>query len=190
MPWGAVVGAVATAGANKLLSSDENGGAGTTSKEPWAEAAPWLKSNITLGQNLQDKYTAQPFSAGQQTAYGNQYALNDFIRQAAPGMFAQMGQPQGFNRDNPSARPAPFSWGGFGGGSAAPAGGMPNMGQQSMTQAMQAAPVAPMQAAPAAGAARVPTEYETWNYGGLTAEEWAALNDPSRAYGHFAGGGA
>lgn len=153
MPWSVaapVLGAVAGSVASSALSSDKNGGAGTqtATKEPWKAAEPWLLQNIAGGQALQDKYTAQPFSAQQTAAYNNQYGLNDYARTLFPNLLGQISSQQvGFDRSNPSARPMGYN---FGVGGATGLGGtgsglMPNLGQTSL---MSAAP-APTAAAPA-----------------------------------------
>lgn len=67
--------------------SDGGGGQQTATKEPWAEAAPWLKQNIQTGQNLQQYYQQNPFNQLQQTGYQNLFSdLDSFRNQMAPGL--------------------------------------------------------------------------------------------------------
>jgi hypothetical protein len=137
MPWGAAVGA-AIGLVGDSMKDDKNGGAGsqTATKEPWAEAAPWLKGLLAQGQGLNDQYTAQPFSAQQQAAYNNQYGQSDYMRQLVPALLGQMsGQQVGFDRNNPTARPQGFNFNGLLGG--------PNLNQQGL---LAPAPVVPPQA--------------------------------------------
>jgi hypothetical protein len=102
MPWGQIIGAVA----GGLMSGDGGGGTQTASKEPWAEAIPWLKQNIQTGQDLQGYYQNNPFNALQQQAYGQLFGQNNYLQNAIPGLLAQFSQSQGFDRSNPMARPA------------------------------------------------------------------------------------
>lgn len=167
MPWGAAVGAVVGAVANKALNKDKNGGAGaqTQTKEPWAEAAPWLKQQLAQGQQLQQQYTDQPFSAQQKQAYANQYAQSDYMRQLVPGLLGQMqGQQVGFDRENPTAKPNAWNWlldgaGGGAGGAAGGGGGGLLAGMGSMTGAQTQADQAAAAAA-AAKAAAQPKPYD------------------------------
>lgn len=112
MPWGAAVGAgISLIG--QQMQSDKNGGAGTqtNSKEPWLMAQPWLLSNMSQGQALQDKYTAQPFSPQQRAAYDNSYALTDYGRALVPSLLNQMqGQQVGFDKANPTAKQKAWDW--------------------------------------------------------------------------------
>jgi len=147
MSWGAVAGA-AVGLVGSSLSSDKNGGAGTqtATKEPWAAAQPWLLNNLSSGQALQDQYTAQPFSAQQTAAYNNQYGLSDYARTLFPNLLGQISSQQvGFDRSNPSAKPAGYDFGMTGGTGS---GGGLSLGQSSL---MSAAPV-PSAAAPAPAA--------------------------------------
>jgi hypothetical protein len=112
MTWGAVAGAAVGVVGN-ALTSDRNGGAGTQtqSKEPWAAAQPWIMNNLAQGQNLQNAYTAQPFNALQQQAYGNQQNQSDYMRAAIPSLLGQMsGKQIGLDRSNPNARPEAFNF--------------------------------------------------------------------------------
>ena len=59
----------------------------TASKEPWADAAPWLRENLRTGQGLQNYYQQNPFNPQQQTAYQNIFGdLDAFRNQMAPGL--------------------------------------------------------------------------------------------------------
>lgn len=82
MSFGMVAAGLGAAASVKSLTSKSGGGGGSTaSKEPWAEAAPWLKNNVTKGEQLQGDYEAQPFNALQQTAYQNAFGDIDNYRQ-------------------------------------------------------------------------------------------------------------
>ncbi len=64
-------------------------GTTTTDKAPWSEAQPWIKQNIGFGQQLQDFYQQNPFSAQQKTAMQNQVGDVDQFRQSTlPGLLA------------------------------------------------------------------------------------------------------
>ena len=75
----------------------------TTKNEPWGPAQDWIKNNIAAGQALQQKYTDQPFSPGQQTAYGNLYGLlNSFNTEMLPGLLGNASaMSQGYDRYAP-----------------------------------------------------------------------------------------
>ena len=93
---GAVVGG--------LMSDDGGGGSQTASKEPWAEAAPWIKDNIKTGQDLQRYYQQNPFNSLQQTGYQNQFAdLDQFRNQMAPGLMNFANKLMGSNYQRASA---------------------------------------------------------------------------------------
>lgn len=86
MPWipiaAAVIGGLL---ANK--GKDTNGGAGTTTKEPWGPAQPWMQQNIATGQKLQDYYQRNPFNAQQQAGINNTLGSADnFAQNVAPGL--------------------------------------------------------------------------------------------------------
>jgi hypothetical protein len=115
MPWGAAIGAIGAIGAASI-SSDKDGGAGTTtaSKEPWAAAQPWLMNNINRGQDLQQRYQDQPFSTQQQNAYDNSYAQSDYMRSLVPSLLGQIqAQPLGYDKDNPTAKAQGWNWSGL-----------------------------------------------------------------------------
>ncbi|APW37659.1 hypothetical protein RD110_11025 [Rhodoferax koreense] len=111
----AIIGQVAGAAVGGLLGGgDSGGGAGTTTatKEPWAEAAPWIKSNLATGQALQSQYAANPFNQQQLAALGNMGNQTSYMNTLIPDLLGQIsGQQTGFNRDNPSARPASYNFG-------------------------------------------------------------------------------
>lgn len=82
----AILGPIAGSVAGGLMSK---GGQQTASKEPWAEAAPWLKDNIKQGQALQGYYQQNPFGPVQETGYQNLLASVDNYRDSvAPGLLA------------------------------------------------------------------------------------------------------
>jgi hypothetical protein len=92
-----------------------NGGAGTQTqtKEPWAAAQPWIMNNLQTGQNLQNRYAAQPFSDAQNQAYQNQSNQSAYMGALVPSLLGQMsGQQVGFDRSNPNARPTAFDFNG------------------------------------------------------------------------------
>ena len=75
----------------------------TTKNEPWGPAQQWIKDNIASGQALQKQYTEQPFSPGQQTAYGNLYGLlNSYNTEMLPGLLGNANaMSQGYDRYAP-----------------------------------------------------------------------------------------
>ena len=75
----------------------------TQKNEPWAPAQQWIKDNIASGQALQKQYAEQPFSPGQQTAYGNLYGLlNSFNTEMLPGLLGNANaMSQGYDRYAP-----------------------------------------------------------------------------------------
>lgn len=115
MTWGAIGGAAVGVVGNALMSDSGGGGGGagtqTQSKEPWAMAQPWILSNLVQGQNLQNAYTAQPFSQLQNQAYNNQNNQSAYMRALVPDLLGQIsGQTLGFDRSNPNARPNAFNF--------------------------------------------------------------------------------
>jgi len=119
MTWGAIGGAAVGVIGNAVMSDGKGGGGGgagsqTASKEPWAPLQPWIMGNAITGQNLQNAYTAQPFSALQNQAYANQNNQSAYMRAAVPSLLGQIsGQQVGFDRSNPNARPNAFSFDGL-----------------------------------------------------------------------------
>ena len=103
MSFGAVAGAVV----GGIMGGGGGGGGGgsqTASKEPWAEAAPWIKDNIKTGQDLQRYYQQNPFNSLQQTGYQNQFAdLDHFRNQMAPGLMNFANKLMGSNYQRASA---------------------------------------------------------------------------------------
>ena len=75
----------------------------TTKNEPWSAAQPWIKDNIAAGQALQKRYTDQPFSPGQTTAYQNLYGLlNSYNTEMLPGLLGNANaMSQGYDRYAP-----------------------------------------------------------------------------------------
>ena len=88
----------------------------TTKNEPWGPAQDWIKSNIAAGQALQQKYTDQPFSPGQQTAYGNLYGLlNSYNTEMLPGLLGNANaMSQGYDRYAPKETRAKPKFGAVG----------------------------------------------------------------------------
>lgn len=144
--WVSLAGAALGA----MGSGQSQGGTTTQTKDPWAAAQPWLTSNLAQGQSLQKAYQDNPFNAVQQASYGNILGGNDYINQMVPGLLSQMSQPAGFDRNNPRARPAPFSFPGMHAANYQPVGGL--MGVNSQQMNTQANPWARMPAQPAAPA--------------------------------------
>lgn len=134
MTWGAVAGAAVGVVGSALTSgggSQTNGGAGTQtqSKEPWAAAQPWIMNNLMQGQNLQNSYTASPFNAQQQAAYGRMGNQTAYMGSLVPSLLGQIsGQQLGYNRSNPNARPTAYNFDGntgMGSGTSAPGSSSP-----------------------------------------------------------------
>lgn len=88
----------------------------TTKNEPWGPAQDWIKNNIAAGQALQQKYTDQPFSPGQQTAYGNLYGLlNSYNTEMLPGLLSNANaMSQGYDRYAPKETRAKPKFGAVG----------------------------------------------------------------------------
>ena len=102
----AILGPVAGAVVGGVMGGGGGGGGGsqTASKEPWAEAAPWIKDNIKTGQDLQRYYQQNPFNGLQQAGYQNQFAdLDQFRNQMAPGLMNFANKLMGSNYQRASA---------------------------------------------------------------------------------------
>lgn len=98
----AILGNVAGAVVGGLMS--DGGDAQTTSKEPWAPAAPWIKDNIRTGQDLQRYYQQNPFNSLQQTAYQNQFSnLDWFNNDLTPALMRQISGLLGSNFQLPQS---------------------------------------------------------------------------------------
>ncbi|WP_341887057.1 hypothetical protein [Variovorax sp. YR752] len=68
-------------------------------------------NNLMQGQNLQNAYTAQPFSALQNQAYANQGNQSNYMRALVPGLLTQLSQqPLAYDRSNQNARPQAFDF--------------------------------------------------------------------------------
>ena len=94
----AVAGPVAGAVVGGLTSDGEQQ---TATKEPWKDAAPWLRENIAQGQNLQAYYQQNPWNNLQQTAYQNTFSdIDQFRNSMAPGLmdFANRLMGQNYSR--------------------------------------------------------------------------------------------
>ncbi len=82
----AILGPIAGSVVGGLMSGDSQQSQ-TASKEPWKDAAPWLRENLRTGQGLQSYYQQNPFNPQQQTAYQNTFGdLDAFRSQMAPGL--------------------------------------------------------------------------------------------------------
>lgn len=109
----AILGPVAGAVVGGLMG-DSGGGQQTASKEPWAEAAPWLKENIQGGRGLQQYYQQNPFNAMQQTGYQNLFSdLDHFRNQMAPGLMQMAGNAMSGGYQRPQySKPGDAGYGG------------------------------------------------------------------------------
>lgn len=113
----------------------DGGGGQTATKEPWAEAAPWVKQNLKTGQDLQQYYQQNPFNQQQQTGYQNLFSdLDRFRSQMAPGLmqFAENAMTGSYQRPQYS-KPGDAGYGGNRTASQGPGAGLAgllSMGQQ------------------------------------------------------------
>lgn len=108
----------ALSAANSLFGDGGGGGGQQVSKEPWAEAAPWLKANLKTGQNLQGYYEQNPFNSIQRTAYQNTLGdIDNFRQNVNPGLMAFANRLMNTNYSrtggNPSQGPMPQGGRGF-----------------------------------------------------------------------------
>lgn len=113
------------------MSDGGGGGSQTASKEPWSEAAPWLRQNLQTGQDLQRYYQQNPFNQQQQTSYQNLFSdLDNFRSNMAPGLmqFANNAMSSGYQRPQYS-KPGMAGYG-QGAQSSQPAGLLSNAAQQ------------------------------------------------------------
>lgn len=95
----AILGPIAGSVVGGLMSDGEEK---TTTKEPWKDAAPWLRENIAQGQNLQAYYQQNPFNQLQQTSYQNTVSdIDNFRGSMAPGLmdFANKLMGQNYSRN-------------------------------------------------------------------------------------------
>ena len=82
----AILGPVAGAVVGGMMGGDDQQSQ-TASKEPWAEAAPWLKDNIKTGQDLQRYYQQSPFNQPQQQGYQNLFSdIDNYRDNVSPGL--------------------------------------------------------------------------------------------------------
>jgi len=102
-----------------LLSALGIGGgsesSGSTDKNPWAGAIPWIQNNMVAGQNLQNQYAAQPFNDLQKQQYSNLFGdINRYRDTIAPGLMDFAGGLMGrqYQRQRGGA---PGSGAGYGG---------------------------------------------------------------------------
>lgn len=76
-----------------------------SNRDPWGPAQPFLKDLLGQASTLSHQYQQQPFSAAQQTAYGNVGGLLNALNQGAPGLLAGFGAnasgANNFDRANP-----------------------------------------------------------------------------------------
>jgi hypothetical protein len=93
-----------------MSGGSAQGGTQTQTKEPWADAAPWLRQQIQTGQDLQGHYQRNPFNAQQQNAYGNLSAGTNTVNQLIPSLLGQMSNQPAFDRNNPTARQSSMSF--------------------------------------------------------------------------------
>lgn len=117
MTWGAI-GSAAVGVVGSALLAPDGGQTSSSSKEPWEDAAPWLRENIATGQQLQQHYAQTPFNSLQQA--GMQGLLSNYQHQnntVIPGLMGfadrlmgqnyQRGQPQqpGLMASQPAQQP-------------------------------------------------------------------------------------
>lgn len=137
MAFGLSSGAMSLIGGGLgLLAGGDSQQSQTASKEPWKDAAPWLRENLRTGQGLQSYYQQNPFNPQQQTAYQNTFGdLDAFRSQMAPGLmgFANKLMGGSYQRGGSTAG---ANGGGLLAGGAQPTGGMMGGGQQGQ-QSMQ-----------------------------------------------------
>lgn len=192
MPWGAAVGAgIGLLG--DAMKDDKNGGAGTTSKEPWAEAAPWLKDQIKTGQDLQGQYAQNPFNAQQLNAYANMGRTSQYANQLVPDLLGQIGgRSTGFDRANTNGRVTPYSFNGAGSGAAGGSGGLLGMlSQSAMGNPTSAAnPPPPAPAAPVAAPVSDAPGYGEFKYGNFPTEGSQAHKDMLTYFSQYGANGA
>lgn len=82
----AILGPIAGSVVGGLMSGDSEQSQ-TASKEPWKDAAPWLRENLRTGQGLQGYYQQNPFNPQQQASYQNTFGdIDAFRNQMAPGL--------------------------------------------------------------------------------------------------------
>lgn len=132
----AILGPIAGSVVGGLMSGDSQQSQ-TASKEPWKDAAPWLRENLRTGQGLQSYYQQNPFNPQQQTAYQNTFGdLDAFRNQMAPGLmgFANKLMGGSYQRGGSTAG---ANGGGLLAGGAQPTGGMMGAGSSDMNQALQ-----------------------------------------------------
>ena len=101
----AILGPIAGSVVGGLMS--DGGDEQTATKEPWKDAAPWLRENIAQGQNLQAYYQQNPWNNLQQNAYQNTYSdIDQFRNSMAPGLmdFANRLMGQNYSRGGATAR--------------------------------------------------------------------------------------
>ncbi|MEJ8813386.1 hypothetical protein WKW77_20025 [Variovorax ureilyticus] len=92
-------------------------------------------NNLTSGQALQNRYSAQPFSDSQNQAYQNQANQSSYMRGLIPSLLGQMSSQQvGFDRSNPNARPTAYNFDGVGS----------NGGSGGLLGSLQSAPAQPL----------------------------------------------
>ena len=133
MTWGAI-GAAAVGVAGSALMAPDGGQTSTASKEPWEDAAPWIRDNIATGQQLQQYYQQNPFNSIQQQ--GMQGLLSGYEHQnnqVIPGLmgFANNLMGQNYQRGAPQGRqPGLMS-------ARIPSGATQQGGPQGMQQGMQ-----------------------------------------------------
>lgn len=119
------------------LMSDDSQQSQTASKEPWKDAAPWLRENLRTGQGLQSYYQQNPFNPQQQASYQNIFGdLDAFRNQMAPGLmgFANKLMSGSYQRGGSTAG---ANGGGLLAGGAQPTGGIMGAGSSDMNQALQ-----------------------------------------------------
>lgn len=163
MPWGAAIGAIGSVASAAMSDSGGGAGSSTASKEPWADAAPWLRENIKTGQGLQSQYTAQPFNAQQLAAYANMGRQTGYMNNVVPDLLGQISnQNVGFDRSNTNGRVNPYTFNGSGSGATGGAqSGLLGQLSNPATAGQYTSAANPPAAAPAAASPF--TQQESWN---------------------------
>lgn len=109
----------------------DGGGGQSVSKEPWADAAPWLRENLRTGQQLQNYYQQNPFNSIQQTSMQNMLGdIDNFRSNINPGLmdFANRLMNTNYSRSGGPGRGGYGGYGGYGGGMGGMQGGGGMMG--------------------------------------------------------------
>ncbi len=114
------IGAIAAPVIGGLLGGSKSAtSTGTTNTDtqraPWIEAQPWIKSNLGIGQQLQNYYQQNPFNAQQQAGMNNTMTdADNFRNNILPGLLG-MANNMSTQRYQRATGGAVGSGGGYGG---------------------------------------------------------------------------